>query len=286
MNRPARERSTAVAERIGDMETWTSTRSIRMLATFLAGGKESLQKWLHEEFEQVMQFGWKYHKAMSLAYWGSVQFFATGQHTREAQARWEQGMAMLRRSENLWIQASALQFAADLSKFLGETSKARRLAEQVMDIYTDLGDKYAANPARSLLAELAREEGDFEQAADLFRETILVWRDTGRADAGVRTIESLAFTIHAQGEGESDQTQQAHLVYAATLLGAADAIRQNIDRPLSLLDKPEYERELAALREAAGEEEFQSAWRKGQAMDLDQTVLLVLEGLNSPEDAF
>jgi hypothetical protein len=75
-------------------------------------------------------------------------------------------------------------------------------------------------------------------------------------------------------------------VYAAALLGAADAIRHNIDRPLSILDKPEYERELAALREAAGEEEFQSAWRKGQAMDLDQTVLLVLEGLNSPEDAF
>ncbi len=280
------KRSTAVAERIGDMETWTSTRSIWMLATFLAGGKESLQKWLDEEYEQVMRFGRDYHQAMSLSYWGSVQFFATGQHSQEAQARWEQGMAMLRRSGNLWIQASALQFAADLSKFLGETGKARHLAEQVMDIYTDLGDKYAANPARSLLAELAREEGDFEQAADLFRETILVWRDTGRADAGVRTIESLAFTIHAQGEGESDQTRQAHLVYAAALLGAADAIRHNIDRPLSILDKPEYERELAALREAAGEEEFQSAWRKGQAMDLDQTVLLVLEGLNSPEDAF
>jgi predicted ATPase len=278
--------STTIAEQIGDMETWTSTRSIWILATSLTGGKESLQKWLDEEFEQVMRYGRDYHQAMSLAYWGSVQFFVTGQHTREAQVRWEQGMAMLRHSGNLWIQASALQFAADLSKFLGETGKARRLAEQVMDIYTDLGDKYAANPARSLLAELAWEEGDFEQAANLFRETILVWRDTGRADAGVRTIESLAFTIHAQVEGKSDQTQQAHLVYAVTLLGAADAIRHNINRPLSFLDKPKYERELAALREAAGEEEFQSAWRKGQVMDLDQTVLLVLEGLNSPEDAF
>ena len=155
-----------------------------------------------------------------------------------------------------------------------------------MDIYTDLGDKYAANPARSLLAELAREEGDFEQAAKLFRETILVWRDTGRADAGVRTIESLAFTTHAQVEGKNDESHQAHLVYAATLLGAADAIRRNIERPLSFLDKPEYERELAALHEAAGEEAFQFAWQKGQAMDLDQAVLLVLEGPNSPEDAF
>ena len=46
---------------------------------------------------------------------------------------------------------------------------------------------------------------------------------------------------------------------------------------VNFIDKPEYERELAAIREEAGESVFQSAWRKGQAMDLDQVVLLATE---------
>jgi hypothetical protein len=67
------------------------------------------------------------------------------------------------------------------------------------------------------------------------------------------------------------------LAYAATLLGATDAIRQSIGMSVNFIDKPEYERELAAIREAAGEDTFQSAWRKGQAMNLDQVVLLATE---------
>jgi hypothetical protein len=169
-----------------------------------------------------------------------------------------------------------------LSKFRGEAEEARQLAEQVLEIYTELGDKYAANPARSLLADLARQEGDLEQAARLYRGTILVWRDTGRADSGVRTVESLAYIMHAEAQKYADIARQALLEYAITLVSAADAIRLSNGKPVTFLDKPEYEQELAELREEAGEDEFQSAWRKGQAMDLDQVILLATEEITLP----
>ena len=53
--------------------------------------------------------------------------------------------------------------------------------------------------------------------------------------------------------------------------------RQIIGMPVNFIDKPEYERELAAIRAEAGEDAFQSAWGKGQALDLNQAVRLATE---------
>jgi predicted ATPase/class 3 adenylate cyclase len=276
------KRSAALAEETGDKETWVWARSILLMSAVFTGGKEVLQKWVDEDYELVMQYGRDYHKAISLILWGTFRFFATGKYSQESLERWEEGMAMLRGGGNLWSQGSALQIAADLSKFRGEAEEARQLAEQVLEIYTELGDKYAANPARSLLADLARQEGDLEQAARLYRGTILVWRDTGRADSGVRTVESLAYIMHAEAQKYADIARQALLEYAITLVSAADAIRLSNGKPVTFLDKPEYEQELAELREEAGEDEFQSAWRKGQAMDLDQVILLATEEITLP----
>jgi hypothetical protein len=61
------------------------------------------------------------------------------------------------------------------------------------------------------------------------------------------------------------------------LLGAADAIRQRINRPVNFVDKAEYERELAEIKEEVGTSVFQSAWEEGQSLDLDAAVLLAIE---------
>ena len=100
---------------------------------------------------------------------------------------------------------------------------------------------YAANPARSLLADIARQQGDMEQAAALYRETILVWRDTGRAESGVRTLESLAYTMHAIAQNEDKNARQAKLEFAIKLLSAADAVRQSIGLPVNFVDQVDYE---------------------------------------------
>jgi tetratricopeptide (TPR) repeat protein len=270
-------RSAAIAEEIGDQATWVLARTIIKLGSGFVGGKEVIQNWLDEDYDLAMRYGQNYLKATCLLWWGSAHFFATGQYSQVSQERWEEGMAMLRRSGNLWSQGSALRVAADLSLFRGEDEQAKRLAEQVLEIYTELGDRYAANPARTLLADLARQQGDLERATSLYRETILVWRDTSRAEAGARAVETLAFITHAEAQEVDGSARQARLAYAATLLGATDAIRQSIGMSINFIDKPEYERELAAIREEAGESVFQSAWRKGGAMDLDQAVLLATE---------
>lgn len=91
-------------------------------------------------------------------------------------------------------------------------------------------------------------------------------------------MESIAYIMHAESQGEDGDLHQARLAHAAKLLGAADAIRGRINRPVNFVDLAEYERELAEIKEEAGESVFQSAWQEGQSLNLDEAVLLAIEG--------
>ena len=270
-------RSAVIAEEVDDRATLAFANTIVKMGSGFTGGKETIQQWLDEGYDFVMQYGYKFHKAICLAWWGTANFFVTGLYTQESQEKWDKGMEMLVRSGDLWSQGSLLQVAADIKLFLGETDRAKRMAEQVLEIYSELGDDSAATPVRSLLADLARQQSDLVKATRLYRETIIGWRDSGRADAGVRTMESLAYTMHAVAGEEQGDKRQARLTYAAKLLGAADAIRQRINRPVNFVDKAEYERELAEIKEEVGTSVFQSAWEEGQSLDLDAAVLLAIE---------
>jgi predicted ATPase/class 3 adenylate cyclase len=278
-------RSAVLAEEVGDLATLAFANTIVKMGASFTGGKESIQTWLDEGYDLVMQFGHNFHKAICLAWWGSANFFVTGQYTQESQEKWDKGMAMLVRSGDLWSQGSLLQVAADIKLFLGEADQAKFMAEQVLEIYSELGDDYAANPARSLLADLARQRGDLVKATLLYRETIIGWRDSGRAEAGVRTMESLAYIMHALAHEEDGVNLPARLTYAAKLLGAADAIRKRINRPVNFVDKTEYERELVEIQEEAATAVFEIAWEEGQSLDLDEAVLLAIEDPFPPIDA-
>jgi hypothetical protein len=261
----------------GDLETVHSANTLLAFSKAFTGGREVIQHWLDEEYAVALKHVRQHPKALLMISWGSFYFLAAAHYPEEAKRRWEEGMEMLRRSGNLWIQGTGLQIAADLKGRLGETAEAQHLAGQILSIYTELGDTYAANPARTLLADLARKEGDLEKAAQLYREAILVWRDSDRADAGVRILETLGYIAHAKARDANHVEQQGYLVHAATILGATAGIRRTISRPVGFVDKAEYDNEVVALREELGARVFQAAWDKGEKLNLDQVVRLATE---------
>ena len=266
-----------LSQETGDMAYFVWADVFLTFSKALTSGREVIQQWMDEGYPRALRYGRNYMKAILLISWGSFNFFAYGQYDQEADKRWEEGMAMLRGSGNLWILGTGLQLAADLHGFRGEIVAAQQLAGQILAIYTELGDIYAANPARTLLADLARKQGDLRKAVHLYREAILIWRDSDRADAGVRILESLAFIAHTQAQDKNGADRREALVYAATLLGAVDSIRREIDRPVNFVDQAEYGKEVAGIREEMGEGAFQAAWDKGLKMDLDQAVRLATE---------
>ena len=64
--------------------------------------------------------------------------------------------------------------------------------------------------------------------------------------------------------------------HAAKLFGAAEAIRERIDSPMTDHERVEYDRSVAQLRAMLAETEFNALWAEGHSMALDQAIQLAL----------
>jgi hypothetical protein len=76
----------------------------------------------------------------------------------------------------------------------------------------------------------------------------------------------MASTVGATGIAED----------AAKLFGAAAALRELLGAPLPPVEQATYEARLAAVRSRLKEDDFATAWKDGEAMDVDEAVAFAL----------
>jgi hypothetical protein len=119
----------------------------------------------------------------------------------------------------------------------------------------------------SEIAHMDRLEGNYERALLQYRETILEWKRLGHRAAVANQLECFAFIARAQ-----EQPAQA-----ATLLGAAEALRELIDIDMSAVERVEYQREVAELKANLSAPGFAAAWGRGRALGIDEAVELALK---------
>jgi hypothetical protein len=86
-----------------------------------------------------------------------------------------------------------------------------------------------------------------------------MFRDLGDRQGLVEALEGLAVAYGPAPE-------------AARLFGAAQALRVGLGAERPMVEQPDYEQTLAAVRRALGDEQFEAAWRAGQALPLQQVV--------------
>jgi hypothetical protein len=117
------------------------------------------------------------------------------------------------------------------------------------------------------LGDVARHQGDFAQAADLYVEGLTQLRGSEARNEYAACLEGLAAVAWAGGAAAR----------AARLCGAAAVARlpDITFTPACVAGGAEV---VAAARAALGEEEFAAAWAAGQALALEEAVALALEG--------
>jgi hypothetical protein len=79
-------------------------------------------------------------------------------------------------------------------------------------------------------------------------------------------LECIAYILVRKEESEP----------AATLLGAAEALREAIDSVMTKAEQVEYAQEISALRAGMEEVEFQQSWSKGRSLTMDEAVEFAL----------
>jgi hypothetical protein len=110
------------------------------------------------------------------------------------------------------------------------------------------------------LGRLALDQGDTARASALFGESLkLSWEPENEIGIAL-SLAGLAGVAGSAGQPAR----------AAKLLGAAEAIRESIGRPLTPVERSVFERYAATIRAQLGQAAVAMMWAEGRAMTLEQ----------------
>jgi tetratricopeptide (TPR) repeat protein len=189
--------------------------------------------------------------------------------TIQATARFEEALAMCRVAGNRFRSGWALINLGRVAYALGDHARAQTLYEETLALFRELDGSDGVIQTLLELGRVAHAEGDVAGAAAYFKES-LAFRPEQRLDqrAHAYGLEGLAGVAVARG----------HPVRAGRLFGAAAALRDSADFPLSPVMRADYERDLAAARAQLDEATFAVAWAAGRGLLLEQAIAYALEG--------
>lgn len=180
----------------------------------------------------------------------------------------DEAVAILELVPNDFIRAFGALPLPALAQSLGRQDEARAILMESLDVFShNVHASITMRAAKSDLAHLERRQGNDDEAEALYRDTIGVWLEYGNRPAVANQLEAFGFlAIHRGQFGR-----------AATLFGAAEALREAVDSPMTFIEQDEYDRETAALRESMAPGELSAAWQIGRSMDMETAVNFALE---------
>jgi non-specific serine/threonine protein kinase len=152
----------------------------------------------------------------------------------------------------------------------GEEGKATQTFEEGLAVARRIGDRGSAYIALYNLAQVALSRGDHDGAAAHFEEGVTLSDQIGDRANVAYCLEGLAVVTGARGQAER----------SACLVGAAEGLHEAVGVPVYVYYEPHrslYERTLAAVRSRLGEESFEAARAKGNAMTFGQAVEYALD---------
>jgi len=188
-----------------------------------------------------------------------------------ARALHEESLALRRELGDQHGISGSLDHLGVLGELQGDHSAAQSLIEESLAMRRALGDKGGIALSLISLGVVAESRGDHARALSLQQESLTILRDLAdRADI-VYSLENLAAAVLGLGEASR----------AATLLAAAQGLRELINFPLPDNEQGKYHRNIASIRSSLGEEVFAVAWSAGLSMKLDQAIDYALQ-LRSP----
>ena len=147
---------------------------------------------------------------------------------------------------------------------LGEIAKALSLAEEGLGLCKESGDMYGRTKALLVLGDVATAQKDYSFARASYEESLALARESLPDPQFIAAgLERLAEVVMAQGEPG----------WAARLWGAAEAVQEASNFPLTHDHPDRYERAVATAQVQLGKQAFAAAWAEGRTMSLEQVMV-------------
>jgi non-specific serine/threonine protein kinase len=230
----------------------------------------------------------------------------------------ERGLELAQRHHHLLYEAQAFQMLANLAMQRGETDAARAWATQSLALYRqheaqfDSGTQHVS-AILSMMGGIALAEGDPAGASVFLEEQLLRQRAYGSWWRLGETLRQLGDVARAQGDEakalaryrESVSVASEHggrnflaaslvsialleldwgnAFRAARLLGAADALGQQLGFSIARRERLRYEAIIEHLQQALPDGAFQAAWDAGAVLSFEGAITEALDSTDTTE---
>ncbi len=179
-------------------------------------------------------------------------------------ARWAAEEAFKHTVPERFLFTSSFSPTAEAALACGDLAAARRWADQAVAVVP--GCHQVA--ALTVRAFVATAQGEREQAERDAHEALAI---AARTQGYLRVPYTLECLAHLAVEGANHPS-------AARLLGAADAMRQRTRHARFPMYQSAYDEAVAAVREALGQNVFDTAWAEGAALSTEEAISYAQRG--------
>jgi tetratricopeptide (TPR) repeat protein len=207
-----------------------------------------------------------------------------------------ESVALFRAVDDPWGTAFALNSLGRLAEAEGHYAAARSLYGESMGLFRQISDTWgrgATAPFWDVIFPIelvgqgfaALRQGDYEDAKTLIEERMGQWREIGNRTGMVLSLIGFAALALARGQPKPSSEQDevwfrrarrgTVLLAAAEMLAAARGFRQGFR--LFPWEQAEFDHWLATAHTRLDDATFAAAWGEGQAMTLEQAIVLAAE---------
>ena len=148
----------------------------------------------------------------------------------------------------------------------GNYDSARKIFEEGREAFRRVRSKYFVQVMSSELGHVERQTGNLTQAKMIYKETLKGWQNLGNRAAIAHELECFGFLAIAEEEPQA----------AAKLFGAAEALRERIQAPMTDYERVEYDQFMTRLRAMLTEAEFSSLLAEGRSIVMEQAIEFAL----------
>jgi predicted ATPase/class 3 adenylate cyclase len=185
-----------------------------------------------------------------------------------ARAYAEEGIRLAREA-GLGYLASVMSYNLGLlAAYRLEAEEARLRFGEAIAAFEETRAHFNILLAKSDLAHLERNVGNYPRALELYRETITAFRDVGQRGAVAHQLECFAFIAIAQNQFDR----------GVRLLGAAEAWRERGGTSMTPEELVSYQKQVAIAGRQMDSELFSKTWAEGRALTMEQAIQYATEG--------
>ena len=166
-----------------------------------------------------------------------------------------------------WTAAVAFEVKSIIAVQQKDYQEARVWIEKALSAYRETGAPFNVLMGKSTWAHLERQLGNYATALDIYRETIVDFRDVGHMGAVAHQLECFGFIALAQNCPER----------ALQLFAAANALRERASTPMTHDEQIYLDEQLKSLRDELNSIQFDAIWSRGRAMTTGQAIEFAVE---------